>query len=89
MVEDIWDELVEKYDISGYTNTLITIKYETFKKLHKKAEKWDGLKNIVPKLEERLRLLGKLEAVKEIVFDVNATEFHKVDRLKEILEAKG
>ena len=48
----------------GLEMTMDRLKNENAR-LREKAEKWDELKNIVPKLEERLRLLEKLKDVRE------------------------
>ena len=74
-MNDIWDILVKKYDISGYTDSLIIVNYEVFKELHKKAEKFDRYNLHKISLEENgvwgaiNKLDAKIEAIKKHWFE--------------------
>lgn len=60
MTRDPWDDLVKKYGISGYTDSLIFVKYETFKELVEKAEMFDKM----PQMIRNIELKKRLEAIK-------------------------
>lgn len=65
---DIWDELVEKYDISGYTDSLIILKYETLKKLHERSQNLYTCEGIAKGLlEDRGACWDQLKDIREII----------------------